>query len=60
MKGSRVEISNGQTGTVQSTWRDGEDYLACVLLDGTNREIEVYVSELRHYNGSEVIHSETS
>ena len=45
--GSRVVTSTGQTGIVQSTRWIGEDRFARVLLDD-NREIEVYVSELRH------------
>ena len=44
--GSRVVTSTGQTGIVESTRWIGEDRFARVLLDD-NREIEVYVSELR-------------
>ena len=47
-KGSRVVIGpTGETGVVQSTWWTAGDRLAYVLLDGTNREIEVYVTILK-------------
>ncbi len=52
--GSRVVTLTGQTGIVQSTRWIGEDRFARVLLDD-NREIEVYVSELRHPPPNETV-----
>lgn len=47
-KGSRVVVERtGQTGVIQQTWWNAGDRLAYLLLDGTDREIEIYVSALR-------------
>jgi hypothetical protein len=52
-KGSYVEVDGtGKRGTVQSTWWNAGDRLAYLLLDGTNREIEVYVSALKRVSRS--------